>query len=570
MSKENAELNINKIEVADSFDFDELENKLQSELELQLSDLDVLKDEKEKIGNEDNLGNIIKDVVWEQFINQIAAKAGTDFIKENKELTLDLRKEAHIQTTENFEKGKIAKHNTYINYQERYDNYQDSFEKNENGEIKTRYDNRTGTYKKVLRQDKKDENKKIVRYGLRHEFDQGRDKGSSSVHKDHTVSVGEIVRDPEANTHLSRNEQITFANSDKNLNDLDSVANQSKGDSSMNDWLESEREGKKPAERFNINEEKLREQERIAREEYEKKKQEGIQKSMEEGKKSRKEEAFRITGKALRTAVMLMFTEFIKEVISKLIKWLKSAQKNLNTLFEHIKEAINSFISKMKTYLRNVGNSVLTTIFTAIYGPIVATIKKVWILLKQGWKSIKEAINYLKSPDNKDKPLGILLLETGKIVMAGLSAVSAIVLGEVVEKSLMTIPFLAVEIPLLGSLANLIGLFTGGITAGIIGAIAINLIDKAVEKKQINYNVSKQIEKGNEILNTQSQLIAVSSEKLSNTKETVSNSITERHAKARDEVNESLDLIFNEDVSNSKNNKDTFDEMEKIIKGLLD
>lgn len=570
MSKENAELNINKIEVADSFDFDELENKLQSELELQLSDLDVLKDEKEKIGNEDNLGNIIKDVVWEQFINQIAAKAGTDFIKENKELTLDLRKEAHIQTTENFEKGKIAKHNTYINYQERYDNYQDSFEKNENGEIKTRYDNRTGTYKKVLRQDKKDENKKIVRYGLRHEFDQGRDKGSSSVHKDHTVSVGEIVRDPEANTHLSRNEQITFANSDKNLNDLDSVANQSKGDSSMNDWLESEREGKKPAERFNINEEKLREQERIAREEYEKKKQEGIQKSMEEGKKSRKEEAFRITGKALRSAVMLMFTEFIKEVISKLIKWLKSAQKNLNTLFEHIKEAINSFISKMKTYLRNVGNSVLTTIFTAIYGPIVATIKKVWILLKQGWKSIKEAINYLKSPDNKDKPLGILLLETGKIVMAGLSAVSAIVLGEAVEKSLMTIPFLAVEIPLLGSLANLIGLFTGGITAGIIGAIAINLIDKAVEKKQINYNVSKQIEKGNEILNTQSQLIAVSSEKLSNTKETVSNSITERHAKARDEVNESLDLIFNEDVSNSKNNKDTFDEMEKIIKGLLD
>ncbi|MCR6524432.1 cation diffusion facilitator family transporter [Lysinibacillus capsici] len=570
MSKENAELNINKIEVADSFDFDELENKLQSELELQLSDLDVLKDEKEKIGNEDNLGNIIKDVVWEQFINQIAAKAGTDFTKENKELTLDLRKEAHIQTTENFEKGKIAKHNTYINYQERYDNYQDSFEKNENGEIKTRYDNRTGTYKKVLRQDKKDENKKIVRYGLRHEFDQGRDKGSSSVHKDHTVSVGEIVRDPEANTHLSRNEQITFANSDKNLNDLDSVANQSKGDSSMNDWLESEREGKKPAERFNINEEKLREQERIAREEYEKKKQEGIQKSMEEGKKSRKEEAFRITGKALRTAVMLMFTEFIKEVISKLIKWLKSAQKNLNTLFEHIKEAINSFISKMKTHLRNAGNSVLTTIFTAIYGPIFATIKKVWILLKQGWKSIKEAINYLKSPDNKDKPLGILLLETGKIVMAGLSAVSAIVLGEAVEKSLMTIPFLAVEIPLLGSLANLIGLFTGGITAGIIGAIAINLIDKAVEKRQINYNVSKQIEKGNEILNTQSQLIAVSSEKLSNTKETVSNSITERHAKARDEVNESLNLIFNEEVSNSKNNKDTFDEMEKIIKGLLD
>ncbi|USK72247.1 cation diffusion facilitator family transporter [Peribacillus asahii] len=558
MSKEKANLKILEIDMEDSFDFDELENKLQNELDFQLSDLDVLKDEREKIGNEENLGNTIMNVVWEQFTNQIAAKAGEDFIKENQGLTLDLRKDAHIQTTENFEKGKIAKHNTKIDYQQRYDDYQARFQKDDNGEIKTKTDRRSGKYQKVLNKDARDD------------FDKGRDKGSASVHKDHTVPTAEINRDPEANAHLSRDEQVAFANSEKNLNDLDSSANQSKGDSSMNDWLDSERDGKKPGERYNINEEELREQDRIAREEYEKKKQEGIQKSIETGKQSRKEEAFRITGKALRTAVMLMFTEFIKEVIGKLIKWLKSAQKNLNTLIEHIKEAISSFISKLKTHLKNAANSVLTTIFTAIYGPIVETIKKVWILLKQGWKSVKEAINYLKNPDNKDQPLGIRLLETGKIVMAGLSAVSAIVLGEAIEKSLMTIPFLAVEIPLLGSLANLIGLFTGGVTAGIIGAIAINLIDKAVEKKQINHNVSKQIEKGNEILSTQSQLIAVSSEKLTNTKGTVFGSIAERHAKAKDEINESLNSIFSEDLSNSKNNKDSFDEMEQIIKGLLD
>ncbi|KQL33367.1 hypothetical protein [Psychrobacillus sp. FJAT-21963] len=572
MSKENARLMISDIDIdiEDSFDFDELENKLQSELDLQLSHLDVLKVEREKIGSTENLGNTIMNVVWEQFTNQIAAKAGEDFIKENKDLRLDLRKEAHIQTTENFEKGKIAKHNTYINYQERYDNTQDSFEKNENGEIKTRFDDRTGTYKKVLRQDKKDENKKIVRHGVRHEFDQGRDKGSTSVHKDHTVSVGEIIRDSEANAHLSREEQIAFANSDKNLNDLDGIANISKNDSSMNDWLYSERDGKKPAERFNISEDELREQDRIAREEYEKKKQEGIRKSIETGKQSRKEEAFRITGKALRTAVMLMFTELIKEVIFKLIKWLKSSQKSLNTLLDHIKEAISSFISKLKTHLKNAGNSILTTIFTAIYGPIVATIKKVWTLLKQGWKSIKEAINYLNNPENKDKPFGIRLLETGKIVMAGLSAVSAILLGEAIEKGLMTIPFLAVEIPLLGSLANLIGLFAGGLTAGIIGAIAINLIDKVIEKKQITHNVGQQVEKGNEVLNTQSQLIDLNSEKLVNTKKKVSHSIIERHELAKVEMNQSLKSIFGEDITNSKDNKDSFDEMELMIKELLE
>jgi len=559
MSKENAKLKILDIDVEDSFDFDELENKLSNELDFQLSDLDVLKNEREKIGNMDNLGNVIMGAVWEQFTNQIAAKSGEDFIKENQGLTLDLKKEAHIQTTENFEKGKVAKHNTKIDYQQRYDDYQARFQKYDNGEIKTKIDRRIGKDQKVLNKDARDD------------FDKGRDKGSASVHKDHTVPTAEINRDPEANAHLIRDEQVAFANSEKNLNDLDSSANQSKGDSSMNEWLDSEHhDGKRPAERYNINEEELREKDRIAREEYEKKKQEGIQKSIETGKQSRKEEAFRITGKALRTAVMLMFTEFIKEVIGKLIKWLKSAQKNLNTLIDHIKEAISSFISKLKTHLKNVGNSLLTTIFTAIYGPVVATIKKVWILLKQGWKSIKDAISYLKNPDNKDKPIGISLLETGKIVMAGLSAVSAILLGEAIEKSLVTIPFLVVEIPLLGSLANLIGLFVGGLTAGIIGAIAINLIDKAIEKKQITHNVGRQIEKGNEILNTQSQLIGLNSEKLANTKIKASDSITERHEKAKIEMNQSLNSIFYKDLSNSKDNKDSFDEMEQIIKGLLE
>ncbi|MDX5476604.1 MAG: cation diffusion facilitator family transporter [Bacillaceae bacterium] len=558
MSTENAKMEILDIDVEDSFNFDELESKLKSELDIQLSDLDVLKNEREKIGNPENLGNVIMDVVWEQFTNQIAAKAGEDFIKENQGLTLDLRKEAHIQTTENFEKGKIAKHNTKIDYQQRYDDYQARFQKDDSGEIKTKTDRRSGKAQKVLNKD------------ARNDFDKGRDKGSASVHKDHTVSAAEINRDPEANAHLSRKDQVDFANSDKNLNDLDSAANQSKGDSSMNDWLGSERDGKKPTERFNIKEEELKEQDRIAREEYEKKKQEGIKKSIEKGEQSRKEEAFRISGKALRTAVMLMFTEFIKEVIGKLIKWLKSAQKNMNTLMDHIKEAISSFISKLKTHLKNAGSSVLTTIFTAIYGPIVATIKKIWILLKQGWKSIKNAISYLENPDNQDQPIGIRILETGKIVMAGLSAVSAIVLGEAIEKSLSTIPFLVVEIPLLGSLASLIGLFAGGLTAGIIGAIAINLIDKAIEKKQITHNVGKQIEKGNEVLTTQSQLIDLNSEKLVSTKNKTSDSITERHEKAKKEMNQSLDAIFNEDLSNSKDNKDSFDEMEQMLKGLLE
>lgn len=563
MSKENLELAFSEIEENASFNFDDLESKLELEINLQISDLQLLKEEEIQIGNEDNLGEVIKGVVWEQFMDQIAAKAGTDFIAENKGLTLDLRKDSHIQTTENFAKGKIAKHNTEIDYQERYDDWQSNFKKDENGNVET-HKTRAG----------KDEATLVK--GARKPFDNGRPSGSTEkkTDMDHTVSAAEMIRDPETNAHMTKEEQVAFANSKENLNEIDASHNRSKSDTSTTDWLDNPNsKGQKPKEALNMTDEQekqLRKKDKEAREELEKRKKEGEKKSIEAGKKTRKEEAFRIGGKALRSAIMLLFTELIKEIISKLVKWLKSAGKNLNTLLEYIKEAVKSFISKLKTHLKNAGNSVLTTILTAIIGPVFTTIKKVWMLLKQGMKSVKDAINYLKNPDNQKQPLSIRLLETGKIIMAGLSAVSAILLGEAIEKSLMTIPFLAVEIPLLGSLANLIGLFAGGLTAGLIGAISINLINKVVEKKQKEFNLSNQVEKGNEILFKQAQLIAVSESKLANTKESANNSISARHTEAQDEIKNSLNNIFAENEDSSKNNDDSFDEMERIIKGLLD
>lgn len=74
MAKENAILNDEDIlndEFTESFDFDELEEKLQNQLEEEFSNLEFLKEEKEKIGNPDALGKVILDEVWKQFGNQI-------------------------------------------------------------------------------------------------------------------------------------------------------------------------------------------------------------------------------------------------------------------------------------------------------------------------------------------------------------------------------------------------------------------------------------------------------------------------------------------------------------------
>lgn len=565
MAKENAILNVNEKmneDFSESFDFDELEEQLQSQLEEELADIQFLAEEKEKIGSLDNLGNVIMDVVWEQFLNQVAVTAGEDFIKENRDLHLDLRTEAHIQTTENFAEGKIATHNTEINYQERYDDWQMNFVKDENGNVVT-HKTRTGKERATLIE------------GAREPFDKDRPSGSMEKHTDmdHTISAAEIIRDPAANAHMVKEEQIAFANSDANLNEMDSSLNRSKGDKSMTEWLDNPNaNGQKPDEIFDISAEddaKMRQKDAEAREEYEKQKKEAEQTSIEAGKKSRKEETFRISGKALRAVLMQLLAELVREIIAKLVKWFKSAKKVLDTLLDSLKEAIHSFIGKMKTHLINAGNTVFSTVATAIIGPVFGTIKKAWMMLKQGWSSLKNAVTYIKDPANKGKPIGRLLIEVGKIVIAGMTGIGAMLLGEVIEKGLMTIPIFAVEIPLLGSLANILGIFLGTVVAGIIGATAINLIEKQIEKSMKRDNVDAQIEKGNEILRTQHQLQAVSAVKLEHTKTGAVQNIHDRHVAAANEMANSIEII-RVNCATDESIEDAFDDIDKMFDQLED
>lgn len=573
MAKENAILDKEEqlnVDLAESFDFDALEEKLQSQLEEEIADMQFLAEEKEKIGSPDNLGNVIMDVVWEQFINQVAVTAGEDFIEENRGLHLDLRKEAHIQTAENFAEGKIATHNTEIDYHQRYDDWQSNFQKDPNIEHKTsnyrynedqqvweKHDTRSDSWKEVLNKD------------ARADFDKGRPTGNNTANTnmDHTVSAGEIIRDPAANAHMTREEQIDFANSEKNLNLIDSAANQSKGDSTMSEFLDSERDGKKAAERFNIDEEELRKKDAEAREEYERQKKEAEQKSIRAGKKSQKEEAFRIGGKALRAVLMQLLAELLREIIAKLVKWFKSSKKTLGTLRDGLREAIHSFIGKMKQHLINAGNTLCTTVATAIWGPIVGTIKKVWTMLKQGWRSLKNAITYIKNPANRGKPISRLLMEVGKIVIAGMTSIGAMALGEVIEKGLMTIPIFAFEIPLLGSLANILGIFLGATVAGIIGAIAINIIEKQIEKSMKHENFDAQIKNGNEILRTQHQLQAVNEVKLSHAKAEAAQNIRDRHVAAANMMADSIEAI-RENCATTESIDNTFDDIDKLFDEL--
>lgn len=521
----------------DNIDFDELESKLESELEEQMEDLKGLKLDHEKIGSPDSIGNTVKNVVWEQFINQIGVIAGEDFIKENRGLTLDLRDEAHIQTTENFEKGKIATHNDKIDYQKRYDDWQSNFQHDENGNVIT-HSTRTGKQEATL-----------VR-GAREPFDKDRPTGSAEkgTDMDHTVPAGEIIRDPAANAHMTKEEQIAFANSEINLNEMDAAQNRSKGDKTMTDWLDNpNKNGQKPDEIFDISKEqdkKYREKDAEARAEYEKQKKEAEQRSIDAGKQSQKEEAFRIGGKALRAAIMGLLAALIKDIIRKLVAWFRSGNRKLSTFIDSVKQAIKSFISNMKKRVLTAGNTLVTNIATAIFGPVIGMIKKAWIFLKQGYRSVKQAIKFLKDPANKNMPFSLKMMEVGKIVVVGLTAGGAIVLSEVIEKGLMTMPIFAIQIPLLGSLASLLGMFFGALVSGLIGALALNLIDRLISNKLKKINEAQQIDKRNDILVTQDKLIRVVEQKVEKTRDTSFSDIQNRHKNASESMRSSVEHIL--------------------------
>lgn len=209
----------------------------------------------------------------------------------------------------------------------------------------------------------------------------------------------------------------------------------------------------------------------------------------------------------------------------------------------------------------------------------------------------------IKNPENRKKPIGILLLEVGKIVIASLSAIGAIVLGEVIEKSLMAIPFLAIEIPLLGSLANIIGIFMGASISGVIGAIAINYIQSKIEKKLKNEVLTKQIDKGNEILVSQAKIQKVSEQKLVYTKVQTTSNIEDRHDKfsefieenekeieekkkvlkneleeyvkntdknLEEYIEENSIVISDEEIEKQKKREEEFDNMDSLLNGLFD
>ena len=536
---ETLEITNNELEYGDLMD---LQSSLQVELNDILDELSSIEEDREKLQNNEYLEEAIQDIIWDQVQNQLAVQIGEEFIKDNNGQKLDLRKEAHIQTAENFEKGNFATHNRDVNYQERYDKWQDNFTTNKKGE-------------RVLKKD------------ARKFFDKGRDMGSAAIHKDHTVSIKEQLNDIEMATFFSKEQVKEFANSSKNLHDLDASANMSKGDKTMKEFLNSERNGLKPEERFNIDRKQLEKDDQEAREELKNRKAENENIAIQSGKKSRRKEALKVTGKALKAAVLQLLTEFLREIVKKFISWLGEKEKNFGTFIAKVKEAISNFMSNLSHHVLGVGQSMVTMLATSIIGPVVGTFMQVWTFIQQGWRSLTDAIDYLKNPENKNKSTSVKMLEVGKIIVAGVTAAGAIVLSSAIGATLLSIfPPLGVEIPLLGSLSGLIGTFMGATVAGIAGAFVLKLIDQMIVDKQIDELTNKKIDKYNNKLIVQDQMNAVGMALVRVDKMESLSQMEDRHHQAAEIMRDELSFLLEE----KEKNDNEFTEIDALLAELTD
>lgn len=544
--------------------FNDLENKLEEELNNHMEDLKILQDDYDKIENPNSIGEVVGNVVWEQFINQIGTYAGEDFKKENGGLPLNLTNDAHIQTPENFAKGKLAIHNHYSadKLVENYDRYKNTPHK----EYRKKYVD-PGMDKNLQRAgDLKSQGIDFVKdiYTGRliptETKLEGGGNNPKAAQREHVISSAKIYENPSLQMANSNEELAEVTNDPENLQGYTTAErNIRKSDKSSNEMEDKDK---------TVHWKKANEK---AKKYIKGKEEEGEERLCKEGRQTQKEEAMRIGGKALRAVLMGLLADLVKDVIRELIIWFRSAEKNIRTFFDSLKQSIKDFFANFKKYLKSSFKTTIDVIMTAIYGPIVKTINKAIIFLKQGYKSFKEAIKYLKDPAHKGEPLSIKLLQVGKIVTAGVAAGGAILLSEVIEKALVnTIPVFAFEIPMLGSLASILGIFFGALVSGIIGALVLRMLDKAIATKQRQINRGQKIDKGNKILQILDRYEVVANINTEEVKNNSYNEITSRHEEYKKIVSHSLENIKKDEEDNLNKQEENKKELDNINNILND
>lgn len=458
---------------------------IEEEIQQKLEDRQTLLDETETLAEPAPFLNEIKRTVWEQFLVSLGLGAGDSFIDKNKGMTMDLRSSSHIQNSQDSANGKFATHNRSVDYKARYEQHEKAFTTNSKGE-------------RIM---DKSYRLKVI--------DAGRPKGDGQFALDHTIPVAEMWKDDVAATYMSESEMVAFANdTDVNLKPLDALANQSKGRRAMRDWLNSLRNGKTPDERFDIDKEELLERDDHAREEWAKKKLEAEERNIELGKQSQREEALDFLDETGKAVFFALLSKFGSAMLGTTVSWLKEKPRNINNLLEGYQGATIAFAKDIKGNLRITADVSITSLGSALFGPIFAYIRRLFLIIIAGGKCVFEVRRYLKAPENEDKDPTLKTLEISRIITPTMMRFGGEALSMSITFALRRFaPWLDnVTLLMLGKPSNIIASFTGTLLSGIGGAIALFQINAKTTSYLVNQNLLSLRSIDYEILCLQDQL----------------------------------------------------------------
>lgn len=526
MENELLVLNTEEVNESENLNYDELEELLEQQFTMEFSNLEKLELECKEISSPDKLGDVILDEIWNQFGNQIGLDMTSDTLLKQYNDNKDRPKEYTKKIGEDILKDK------------RYTAANKAMkEKQKLGNLKDEY---TGKTLKV----------------------------NEKANLDHVVARKQIFENPwrkiaDINTEDLANKSENFAATNESLN-------KSKGAKSNSEYIKNrelrEKELRNQVQRANekIDKKNISDAEkRNLKAENEKRLNDKLaadSKKMLKAEKTAKKAinkdiakkaSVRMANKAGKDAVKAMFVAalfgMLKEIMNALVRFFKSKKRSFDTFLDEMKNALYSFFGKIRDFIKVGIDSFVGSIVGEIIGAFAQKLKKLPNLIKQLFGSIRESISYLSNPENQSHSTEIKIAHISKIITSAIVGVGALFLGEYFEKYLLTISGMQTSIPLLGTIANILGMFLASLLTGILGAVIINRLDQFISKKLIEENQKQQADKKNELLRIQDVQIFVAEQNVAVKRNDIFSKMAKNHQKLRE-------LLGNvqEEFSNSK------------------
>lgn len=524
MENELLVLNAEEVYESENLNYDELEELLEQQFTTEFSNLEKLELECKEINSPDKLGDAILDEIWNQFANQIGLDMTSDTLLK--------------QYNDKHPNGYTKEEGTKILNDKRYTDANKAMkEKQKSNNLKDEYTGKTLKINEKANLDHVVPRKKIFDNNWRKIADI--ETADLANKKENFAATNESLNKSKgatSNSDYIKNREAR----EKKLRNQVQRANEKIDKKNISD---SEKKNLKAENEKRLNDKLVADSEKMLK--TEKRANNSINKHIA------KKAPVKMVNKAGKDAIKAMLVAalfgMLKEIMNALVRYFKSKKQSFDTFLKEMKKSLHSFFGKIKDFIKVGVDSFVGSIVGEIIGAFAEKLRKLPNLVKQLFGSIRESISYLSNPENESHSTAIKIAHVSKIITSALVGVGAMFLGEYFEQFLNKIPGMTFEIKLLGTIANILGIFLASLLTGILGAIIINGLDGFISRKLQDENKRQQADKRNELLRIQEVQIFVAEQNVAIKRNHIFSKMAKNHQKLRELLGD-----VEEEFSNSK------------------